>query len=148
MAFMKTGRHSMSASAGSIPLDSIRKPTYRKPNMKPACENHLPLSPATMHVLLALTSGELHGYGIMLEVARQSAGAYKIGPGTLYDNLKKLLADGLVEEASSKGSGRDSRREYRITPFGCEVLSAETRRLSQVIKIARRNLRLSEGKQA
>ena len=51
----------------------------------------LPLSPATLHVLLALAGEDLHGYGIMLEVARQSAGRYKVGPGTLYDNLKKLL---------------------------------------------------------
>ncbi len=100
-----------------------------------------------MHVLLALTNGDLHGYGIMLEVARQSAGVYKIGPGTLYDNLKKLLAEGLVEEASSKASTRE-RREYRITPFGCEVLRAETERLARVIKVARRSLRLTERTQA
>ncbi len=101
-----------------------------------------------MHVLLALTNGDLHGYGIMLEVARQSAGVYKIGPGTLYDNLKKLLAEGLVEENSSKGSTGESRREYRITPFGCDVLRSETERLSRVIKVARRSLRLAERTQA
>ena len=64
--------------------------------MKNQYERFLPLSPATLHVLLALTSGDLHGYGIMLEVARQSGGQYKIGPGTLYDNLKKLRSVGLV----------------------------------------------------
>ena len=101
-----------------------------------------------MHVLLALTNGDLHGYGIMLEVARQSAGVYKIGPGTLYDNIKKLLAEGLVEEVSLKKGTADSRRQYRITTFGCDVLRSETERLSQVIKAARRSLRLSERTQA
>ena len=56
----------------------------------------LPLSPATLHILLALASEERHGYGIIKEVARQSAGHYKLGPGTLYDNLQKLLDRGLV----------------------------------------------------
>ena len=55
-------------------------------NMKPDDHRPLPLSPATLHVLLALTSGELHGYGILLEVARQSGGQYKMGLGTLTDN--------------------------------------------------------------
>ena len=68
----------------------------------------MPLSPATLHVLLALTGGELHGYGIMLEVARQSGGQYKIGPGTLYDNLKKLLRLGLVEEAPEPDDSADA----------------------------------------
>ena len=101
-----------------------------------------------MHVLLALSNGDLHGYGILLEVARQSGGVYKIGPGTLYDNLRKLLAEGLVEESSAKGDTRDSRREYRITLFGCDVLRAETERLSEVINVARRSLRLTERTQA
>ena len=126
----------------------IRKPTYRKPNMKRDPTHFLPLSPATMHVLLALTNGDLHGYGILLEVARQSAGAYKIGPGTLYDNLKKLLLEGLVEETASKTPLPNGRREYHITPIGCEVLRAEADRLTKVIKLARRSRRLAEGTQA
>jgi len=101
-----------------------------------------------MHVLLALTSGDLHGYGILLEVARQSQGAYKIGPGTLYDNLKKLLAHGLVAEASAEGRGPAPRREYHLTNLGAAVLRAETERLSEVIKEARMRLRLDEGARA
>jgi DNA-binding PadR family transcriptional regulator len=109
--------------------------------------DHLPLSPATMHVLLALTNGDLHGYGILLEVARQSQGAYKIGPGTLYDNLKKLLTQGLVEEAAPQENRPTARREYHLTDRGSGVLRAETERLSKVIKEARRRLRLNEGAQ-
>ena len=113
--------------------------------MKRLPEDLLPLSPATLHVILALTSEDLHGYGIMLEVARQSGGAYKIGPGTLYDNLKKLLKLSLVEECSE---GADERRRYHLTDFGNAVLSAETERLSSVLREARRALRLREEKQS
>jgi DNA-binding PadR family transcriptional regulator len=113
--------------------------------MKHLPEDLLPLSPATLHVILALTSEDLHGYGIMLEVARQSGGAYKIGPGTLYDNLKKLLKLSLVEECPE---GPDERRRYHLTDFGNAVLSAETERLSSVLREARRALRLREEKQS
>src|ERR1700739_3623480 len=92
-------------------------------------ENFLPLSPASLHILLALASGELHGYGIMLEAARQSQGQYKRGPGTRYDNLRKLMAQNIVEE-SRKAEGDDPRRRYyRLTGLGRRVLAAEVSRL-------------------
>src|SRR5258707_9413593 len=106
----------------------------------------LPLSPATLHVLLALAGEDLHGYGIMLEVARQSAGRYKVGPGTLYDNVKKLLKLGLVEELLPDKSDVSARRIYRLSEDGRAVLAAETERLSGVIREARRCLRLNEGR--
>lgn len=112
--------------------------------MPPDAHDYLPLSPATLHVLLALTGGELHGYGIMLEAARQSGGRYKIGPGTLYDNLKKLLAAGLVEESQPEDSETGARRMFRITTLGLAVLSAETDRLTGVLRTARRSIRLAE----
>jgi len=107
-------------------------------------QQHLPLSPATLHVLLALTGGELHGYGIMLEAARQSGGQYKIGPGTLYDNLKKLLSAGLVEESQPENPKTGDRRMFQLTTLGHGVLSAEVERLTGVLRHARRSLRLSE----
>jgi DNA-binding PadR family transcriptional regulator len=113
--------------------------------MQPTPEDLLPLSPATLHVLLALTREDLHGYGIMLEVARQSGGAYKIGPGTLYDNLKKLLKLRLVDERPAVA---DERRQYHLTDLGNAVLSAETERLSSVLREARRALRLREERQS
>jgi DNA-binding PadR family transcriptional regulator len=117
--------------------------------MEPDYSDYLPLSPAAMHVLLALTNGDLHGYGILLEVARQSQRAYKIGPGTLYDNLKKLLAQGLLEESRRpQRKGEDARREYHLTSLGSAVLRAETERLGEVLREARRRLRLMEGAQA
>jgi len=114
--------------------------------MKSSAQQHLPLSPATLHVLLALTGGELHGYGIMLEAARQSGGQYKIGPGTLYDNLKKLLAAGLVEESQPEDPETGDRRKFQITTLGYAVLAAEVERLSGVLRHARRSIRLAERK--
>jgi DNA-binding PadR family transcriptional regulator len=97
-----------------------------------------------LHVLLALSGGELHGYGIMLEVGRQSGGQYKIGPGTLYDNLKKLLTAGLVKESQPENPETGARRMFQITSLGHGVLSAEVERLSGVLRHARRSLRLAE----
>jgi DNA-binding PadR family transcriptional regulator len=128
-------------------LTCIRNPIYRVWNMKSEYQKLLPLSPATLHVLLALTGGDLHGYGIMLEVARQSGGQYKIGPGTLYDNLKKLLTLGLVEESTGEDAGGQTRRRYRLSQMGNGVLAAETKRLEGVLREARRCLRLDEETQ-
>ena len=102
---------------------------------------HLPLSPATLHILLSLAGEDRHGYGIMQEVARQSAGQYKLGPGTLYDNLQKLMLHGIVEAAPSPGLDDDPRRRYyRLTGFGRGVLAAEVERLDAVVREARLHL--------
>jgi DNA-binding PadR family transcriptional regulator len=102
----------------------------------------LPLSPAALHILLALAGEDLHGYGIMQEIARQSAGQYKLGPGTLYDNLKKLTVQGLIEEASPRSSATDPRRRYyRLKGLGRSVLSLEVERLEGVLREARSHLR-------
>jgi DNA-binding PadR family transcriptional regulator len=129
-------------------LTGIRKAIYCVPNMtavKPDpvdTQALLPLSPATLHVLMALTGGELHGYGILLEVQRQSGGQYKMGPGTLYDNIKKLLRLRLVETVAAARGEDEERRRYRLTRDGRAVLAAETERLTGVLREARRGLRL------
>jgi DNA-binding PadR family transcriptional regulator len=116
--------------------------------MKPAVDNPLPLSPPILHILLALSSSDLHGYGIMLTVAKQSGGEYKIGPGTLYDNIKKLLSLKWIDE-SMEGDGEDSaRRVYHLNEKGRAVLVAETERLAQVLREARRCLKLNPGRPA
>lgn len=98
----------------------------------------LPLSPASLHILLALASEDRHGYGIMQEVARQSEGQYRLGPGTLYDNLEKLLDRGLVAESARRSAREDKRgRYYRLTAFGRRVLTADLERLKSVVKEAR-----------
>ena len=107
-----------------------------------AARGHLPLSPACLHILLALAGEDLHGYGIMQEVARQSEGRYRIGPGTLYDNLKKMMSQGLVEETSRPASSADPRRKYyRLRAQGRSVFAAEVKRLEGVLREARSNLR-------
>jgi DNA-binding PadR family transcriptional regulator len=115
-------------------------------NTKHSLDSFLPLSPAELHILLALAPDNLHGYGIMQEVARQSQGQYKLGPGTLYDNLKKLMSHRLVEESaratSASTDDRDSRRRYyRLTGVGRDVLTAEVSRLEQVLREAKTHLR-------
>jgi DNA-binding PadR family transcriptional regulator len=100
----------------------------------------LPLTPATLHILLALAAGDLHGYAIMQEVARQSNGQYKLGPGTLYENLDKLSARGFVKK-SPPSSGEDPRRRYyRLTQLGRRVLAADIERLKAVLKEAKLHL--------
>jgi DNA-binding PadR family transcriptional regulator len=104
--------------------------------------NPLPLSPATLHILLALAGDDLHGYGIMQEVARQSDGVYKLGPGTLYDNLQKLIQTAWVQDLGQRPRDDDPRRRYyRLTDAGRDVLKAETARLTQVLREARLRLR-------
>jgi DNA-binding PadR family transcriptional regulator len=107
--------------------------------MKDDPAGYLPLSPAALHILLALAGEDLHGYGIMQEVLRQSEGCYKLGPGTLYDNIQRLTAQGLVQEVVRRAvdrSGDDDprRRYYRLTPDGRAVLSAEIARLETVVR--------------
>ena len=79
----------------------------------------------------------------MQEVARQSEGQYKLGPGTLYDNLQKLMNNGLVESAPPRSDDDDPRRRYyRLTSLGRSVLSAEVARLDGVVREAKLHLRL------
>lgn len=118
--------------------------------MKHPIDSFLPLSPAALLILLALAAEDLHGYGIMLEVARQSEGKYKLGPGTLYDNLKKLMGQGVVEESrrSDAADGDSRRRYYRLSALGRSVLSAEVDRLEGVLREARSHLRSLKPRRA
>jgi DNA-binding PadR family transcriptional regulator len=115
--------------------------------MKIDLEPFLPLSLAAQHILLALSAEDLHGYGIMQEVARQSDCKYKMGSGTFYDNLQKLLDQGLVTEVPHPSTKDDPRRRYyRMTTFGRQVFSAEVKRLEGVVREARLRLRGAKPK--
>ena len=107
-----------------------------------------PLSTAVTYILLALAERDLHGYGIMLETTSLSGGDYKIGPGTLYDNLKPLLACGLVSEVEAAKAAEDPRRLYRLTNAGAGVLADELKRLAQVVKAGRRRLAAGPAREA
>ena len=109
----------------------------------PEAGTPLPPTPAAFHILLALADAERHGYGIMREVARQSGDRYKLGPGTLYDNLQKLLDQGIVEECSPRSPGDDPRRRYfRLSRFGRGLLATEIARLEGVVREARLHLKI------
>jgi DNA-binding PadR family transcriptional regulator len=93
------------------------------------------LSPAVFSILLALADGEKHGYAIMKESAAQSP-ASRMGPGTLYGSLDRMVAAGLVEETGTTDDQR--RRYYRITRSGSEALAAEANRLKSALTALRR----------
>ena len=99
----------------------------------------LPLPPATFHILLALAAGERHGYGIIQDVEARTGGALRLSPGTLYRTIQRLLEQGLLVEPKRRADPLDDprRRYYRITPFGTAVARAETRRLTQLVRLAR-----------
>lgn len=108
-----------------------------------------PLSPAALHILLALAGEDLHGYGIMQEVARQTQGRYRIGPGTLYDNLKKLMSEGLLEETAGRAKDDDPRRRYyRLKGLGRGVLAVEVERLKGVVREGQSRLRSLKPRRA
>jgi DNA-binding PadR family transcriptional regulator len=111
--------------------------------MKEDFDPFLPLSPAALHILLALASEDRHGYGIMREVARQSEDRCKLGPGTLYDNLQRLLDQGIVEERAARSPGDDPRRRYyRLSRFGRGLLATEIARLESLVREARQHLKI------
>lgn len=100
----------------------------------------LPLPPATFHILAAVADGELHGYAIMQDVAARTDGQIRLSAGTLYRSIQRMLDQGLIKEVSQRPPAENDderRRYYRITPFGTAVAKAESRRLAQMLKIAR-----------
>jgi len=99
-----------------------------------------PLTTATLYVLLSLADGERHGYAIAREIESISKGTVRMGPGTLYGTLQRLVAGGFVEPAPAPRHGRDDprRRYYRLTSRGRSALEVEVHRLAAVLAVARR----------
>jgi DNA-binding PadR family transcriptional regulator len=105
-----------------------------------APEDFLPLTPAVFHILVVLADGEAHGYAMMQEVTRRSGGVVRLGPGTLYGAISRLLEDGIIEESAERPDpdmDDTRRRYYRLTKFGSRVLAADTERLAELVKAAR-----------
>ena len=101
-----------------------------------------PLTPAVLHILLALSTRERHGYGIMKQVRSDSQGKVKMGPGTLYGSLGRMLEAGLIRESDKKidPDMDDERRVYyKITGLGQEALAAELERYREVVAVAKSN---------
>jgi len=97
----------------------------------------LPLPVATFHILLALRDGEKHGYAIMRDVEELSEGAVTIGPGTMYGSIKRMLAEGLIEESAERPDPEmddERRRYYRCSGLGERVCLAEAERLTKLLR--------------
>jgi DNA-binding PadR family transcriptional regulator len=110
------------------------------PRRDAAAAQFLPLTPAIAHILLALADQERHGYAIMQEVAHLTGGRTRMGPGTLYGTIKRMLASGLIEEADDRPDpdiDDERRRYYRITRLGSVVLEAESARMAALLGVAR-----------
>ena len=93
-----------------------------------------------LYVLLTLTEGARHGYAIAQEVEETTEGQVRMGPGTLYGSIQRMLSAALIEETSSRRRPADEdarRRYYSITTFGRSVLELELERLARVVGLAR-----------
>jgi len=104
-------------------------------------EAKLPLSPQVFHILLALADGARHGYRITQDVEDETAGAIRLGPGTLYGALKRLVEAGWVEETDRRPDpdlDDERRRYYRLTTTGRHVLEEDAARLADAVRRARR----------
>jgi|SRR5688572_21526090 DNA-binding PadR family transcriptional regulator len=98
-----------------------------------------PLTPAVLHILIALSTQERHGYGIMKQVEADSRGKVKMGPGTLYGSVGRMIDAGLIRESDKKidPDMDDERRVYyRITAAGEKALAAELARYRDVVALA------------
>jgi len=103
-------------------------------------ESFLPLPAAEFHILLSLADADRHGYAIMTEVAERTDGSVRLGPGTLYGAVRRMLDNGLIDERPARArAGEDERRRtYRLTARGRAVAKAEAARLESLVRHARR----------
>lgn len=99
-----------------------------------------PLTAAVLHILLALSTGERHGYGIMKQVEADSRGKVKMGPGTLYGSMGRMIEAGLIQESDKRvDPGMDDERRiyYKLTGAGRAALGAELERYRGVVAVAK-----------
>ena len=108
--------------------------------MQPQPESMLPLLPATFHILMAIAAEDRHGYAIIQDIEQRTNGALRMSAGTLYRSIQRMLEQGLLVETDERPAPElddERRRYYRITPFGTAVARAETRRLANLVSMAR-----------
>ena len=106
----------------------------------PNPQQFIPLTPAVFNILLALSEDDKHGYAILQSIAQRTGGQVRMGTGTLYGIIKRLLADGWIEEIDERPDPSlddERRRYYRLTRLGAQVASAEAERMAQLVKVAR-----------
>ena len=97
-----------------------------------------PLTAVVLHILLTLADGERHGYAIAQEIEETTDGHIRMGPGTLYGSIQRMLLASLIEEAPEvrDAEGDERRRYYRMTPLGRRALDLELQRLTRVVRLA------------
>jgi len=110
---------------------------------------HLPLTAAVFHILLALSESDKHGYAVIVDVRDRTAGEVRLGTGTLYTAIKRLLERGLIEDTDAPADEADEREErrryYTLTELGLAVVQAEAERLERLVGIARERELLPAG---
>ena len=100
----------------------------------------LPLPAVTFHILMSVADDPRHGYAIIQDVAARTSGAVRLGPGTLYRSIQRMLEQGVLEEIHERPAPDEDderRRYYRITRFGSAVARAEVGRLAELLRLAR-----------
>ena len=99
----------------------------------------LPLPEATLHILLALSDQDRHGYAIIQDIEARTGGALRLSAGTLYRSVARMVEQDLIVEVAQRRTRDDDerRRYYRITPFGTAVARAELRRLTDLVRLGR-----------
>ncbi len=103
-------------------------------------QEHIPLKPDVLHILIALSGSDLHGYGIIKEVLERTGGAFELQPGALYRRLRTLREAGMIRETQRRPAADqddERRRYYRITSLGRRVAAAEARRMEALVEQAR-----------
>lgn len=102
--------------------------------------SQLPLTPVVLHILLTLADGERHGYAIAQEIEETTDGQIRMGPGTLYGSIQRMLTASLIEETPHRqraATDDERRRYYRMTAAGRRTLELELQRLARVVRLAR-----------
>jgi DNA-binding PadR family transcriptional regulator len=125
-------------SATDISVSDIMMPSANR--VPDDLQHLLPLTPAVFFILFALADGEKHGYAIMQSVSRISDNQFRMGPGTLYTTIQRLLDLDLIEETESVGGQSDHenrRRYYKLTRTGKAVLAVDVSRMESVVRLAR-----------
>lgn len=98
----------------------------------------LPLTEVAFEILLSLADGERHGYDVMKDIERRTAGRLRLHPGTLYRAVARLVEGGLVEHGEREAVvAAERRRPVRLTRLGERVARAEAERLAGQVTQAR-----------
>jgi DNA-binding PadR family transcriptional regulator len=109
-------------------------------NKKDNPKQNRPLTPHTFHILMALVRGDKHGYGIILDIEESTGGNIRLGPGTLYGSIKRMLAAGWIAEIEERPDPTlddERRRYYRLTDLGHRIAMSEAERLEGLVHLAR-----------